>query len=79
MCAVTEFQRLRERLCEAGCDVLDFDSAWRHAGASTNGDSMLAQTREGWRRAYQREPATDAERAVGVLAGADLGFELVEE
>jgi hypothetical protein len=50
-----------------------FDPAWRLSMRAVRPDgytrAILAETREAWQRAYDREPPTRAERAVSELSG----------
>lgn len=65
-------------LAQARAAGLGFDAAWptavgramRHVPGRdwAAWSDALAATREGWGRAFEREPATDAEAAAGLLA-----------
>jgi hypothetical protein len=64
------FSIFRAKLAEARAAGVPFDVAWRRSfprSAGRGGRQALEETREGWRRAYVGEPATQPERALTLV------------
>ena len=63
-------ERVRHVLELARRAGLDFAGAWPLATQQIPAEwaEAIPQTRDGWQRAYEREPATKAERAAALLA-----------
>jgi hypothetical protein len=65
---------MRAALAEAREQGEPFDRAWKLALATVSPSaemrSLLAETRDAWRRAYDDEPPTQSERAAGQLIDA---------